>query len=49
MSEKLSTEKADVVSRANGRIRVNVKEVSSVNTGLSNIVNIADWAQKNNQ
>ena len=41
-AEKLITEKADVVSLANGSVRVNAKAVSSVNTGLGRVVNVAD-------
>ncbi|MBD2757464.1 GIN domain-containing protein [Spirosoma validum] len=48
-AEKLITQKADVVSHVNGNVRVNAKEVSSVNTGLGSIVNVADSAQKPKQ
>lgn len=48
-AEKLITQKADVVSHANGTVRVNAKEVSSVNTGFGSIVNVADSAQKHNK
>lgn len=48
-AEQLATEKANVVSRANGIVRVHTKDVSVVNTGRGSVVNIADLPQKDNK
>jgi hypothetical protein len=48
-AEKLTTQKTNVVSRANGSVRVHAKEVSIVNTGLGSVVNVADSLQKDNK
>ncbi|QMW06880.1 hypothetical protein [Spirosoma foliorum] len=48
-AEKLITQKADVIFRANGSVRVNAKDVNSVNTGRGSVVKVVDSAQKNNK
>ena len=48
-AQKLTTQKINVVSRANGSVRVHAKEVNVVNTGRGSVVNVADSSQKDNK
>ncbi len=48
-AQQLITQKTNVISRANGSVRVYAKDVSVVSTGLGSVVNVADSPQKDNK